>query len=138
MTEVSINWLAILYAVIASMVIGAVWYGVFSAAWLKAVGKKKEDLKSGEMGGYVISVITALVTAYILTHFITYMAVAFPDLTGASLGASTAFWGWLGFVVPFATMATTWEGKSWNLFWLNMGHQLITLVVMGMILASMM
>lgn len=138
MLDVTINWLAILYAVIASMVIGAVWYGVFSAAWLKAVGKKKEDLKSGEMTGYVISTITALVTAYILTHFIAYSGAANPDYVGASLGASTAFWAWLGFVVPYATMATAWEGKSWNLFWLNMGHQLITLVVMGMIIASMM
>ncbi|MBI4032280.1 DUF1761 domain-containing protein [Candidatus Berkelbacteria bacterium] len=138
MMDVTINWMAILYSVIAAMVIGAVWYGVFSEAWLKAVGKKKEDLKEGQTMGYVISTITALVGAYILTHFIAYAGAANPESTGAMLGATTAFWGWLGFVVPYALMATAWEGRSWNLFWLNMGHQLLTLVVMGMILASMM
>src|SRR3989338_7081666 len=112
MLEVTINWLAILYAVIASMVIGAVWYGVFSAAWLQAVGKKKEDLKDGQTMGYVMSTVTALVTAYILTHFIAYSGAANPDSTGWMLGATTAFWAWLGFVVPFSAMATSWEGRS--------------------------
>ncbi|MBI4022651.1 DUF1761 domain-containing protein [Candidatus Berkelbacteria bacterium] len=138
MTEVTINWLAILYAVIAAMVIGMVWYGVLAEPWLKAVGKKKDDLKDGQTTGYVLSVITALVTAYILTHFVTYMGVAFPDMTGSSLGASTAFWAWLGFVAPISAMNTAWEGRSWHLWLINNGNHLVTLLAMGMIIASMM
>lgn len=138
MTEVTINWLAILYAVIASMVIGMIWYGVFATPWMKAIGKKKEDLQGGQTTGYVISIITAALMAYVLTHWVTYMGVAFPDMTGATLGASTAFWGWLGFVAPLSAMNTAWEGRSWNLWLINNGNHLVTLVVMGMIIAVMM
>ena len=138
MYPVEINWLAILYSVIASMVIGMAWYGLLAKPWAAAVGKKDEELKSGATTGYVISVVTAFVTAYIFTHWITYSAVANPDYVGYSLGATSAFWAWLGFVAPITAMNTAWEKRSWNLWLINNGNYLVTLLVMGIIIAKMM
>lgn len=129
MPPVSINLLAVLVAAIVSMIIGAIWYGVFSEQWLAAVGKKKEDLSKSNTG-YMISSLTALVTAYVLAHF-----VDFAEATSVAEGAATGFWVWLGFIATFSAMSTAWEEKSWNLWLLNNGHQLVTLVVSGIILA---
>ncbi len=137
MTVVTIDWLAILYSVIASIVIGMAWYSLLAGPWLAAVGKKKEDLKDGQTQGYVLSVVSTLVIAYIMTHWVTYMSVALPDVTGVALGAQTAFWGWLGFVAPLSAMNTAWEGRSWTLWLINNGNYLLTLVVVGMIIAVM-
>lgn len=137
MTEVAINWLAILYSVLASMVIGMAWYGAFATPWMKGVGKKKEDLQSGSNAGYAISVVTALVTAYVFTHWITYAGLAYPDYSPLMLGATSGFWAWLAFIGPITAMNTAWEGRSWNLWLINNGNHLLTLLVMGMIIASM-
>lgn len=138
MLEITINWMAILYSVIAAMVIGMAWYGAFATPWMKAVGKKKEDLEGGQTVGYVMSVLTAAVMAYILTHWIAYAGVANPDITGWQLGTTSAFWGWLGFVAPLSAMNTAWEGRSWNLWLINNGNHLVTLLAMGAIIGSMM
>jgi len=137
MADVTINWLAILYAVIAAMVVGAAWYGIFAKPWMKAIGKKKEELQSSQTTGYVLSIVSALVTAYVMTHMVASGAT-FYGLEGAALGATTGFWIWLGFLAPFSAMSTAWENRSWNLWIINNGNYLLTLVVVGMILAVMM
>src|SRR3990167_4021979 len=131
MIEVTINWLAILYSVIASMVIGMVWYGVLAGPWMKAIGKTKDDLKSDQMTGYIVSVVTAALMAYVLTHMIT-QANMFYGLSGASSGAQVGWWIWLGFVAPITAMNTAWEGRSWTLWLINNGNHLLTLLVIGM------
>lgn len=139
MTVVTINWIAILYSVIASMVIGMAWFGIFAGLWAEAQGKKKEDFKQGSQTvGYVLSVVSALVMAYILSHFIAYDGIANPSSTGMMLGVTTAFWAWLGFVAPLSAMNTAWEGRSWTLWAIDNGNYLVTLLVMGAILAGMM
>lgn len=126
---VHINVIGILLAVIAGMVIGAVWYGIFSAQWIKAMGKKKADIK-GTIGSYILQTVYALITAYILTHFI--------DYTGARTlvaGAETGFWLWFGFVATTSAGTNLWENKNWNLWLINNGNYLLTLMAMGAILA---
>lgn len=133
---VEVNWVAILLAALASMVIGAIWYGVFSKTWLKAMGKKKEDLKGSGLG-YLWTALAAIVTADVLAHFIVFSRLYFPEMSDVSLGASTAFWAWLGFVFTYMIMTNVWEHKSWMLVWLSAGNQLLSLVAMGLILATM-
>lgn len=45
------------------------------------------------------------------------------------------FWNWLGFVAPVTLGGVLWEGKPWKLWGLNNGYQLLSLLVMGVILA---
>lgn len=138
MTEVTVNWLAILYAVIASIIIGMAWYGMFATPWMNAVGKKKDELQSGQNVGYVVSVITAFITAYVFTHWIAYAGMAYPDYSPMMLGATSGFWAWLAFIGPITAMNTAWEKRSWTLWLINNGNHLLTLIVVGMVIASMM
>jgi hypothetical protein len=41
----NVNYLAVLVAAVAAWILGAVWYGTFSKAWIAAQGKTMESLK---------------------------------------------------------------------------------------------
>ncbi|HVE75608.1 MAG TPA: DUF1761 domain-containing protein, partial [Actinomycetota bacterium] len=63
MPSVDVNWLAVLVATVAAMVLGFLWYGpVFGRIWLAGMGKTQEQM-SGNNLAIPISALTALVTA---------------------------------------------------------------------------
>ena len=130
---VVLNYWAIIVSVIASMVIGFLWYGpLFAKAWMKEIGKTEAELKSGNMGMmYGLTAVGALVEAYVLAHFVGYTMS-----NTLALGAQTGFWIWLGFVLPVFLGLMIFEGRSMRLFWINVGYHGVVLVVMGVILAG--
>jgi hypothetical protein len=133
MSDVSLNFVAILVATIAGMGIGALWYSpvLLGNQWMKAMGKNKEELGKGANTAYMWSGLGTLLLAYILAHFVDYAGA-----TSAMLGALTGFWAWLGFVVPTGLNTVVYEGRSKNIYWINMGYHLVEFVVMGAILAA--
>jgi len=78
---------------------------------------------------YTITFIFELVTAYVLAHFISILAIE-----GVSAASSLVFWAWLGFIVPVMIGSMLWEKKSFKLFVLNATSRLISLFVMGIML----
>ncbi len=53
-------------------------------------------------------------------------------------GAAIAFSMWFGVVMPVQATATIFSlDKKWKLFAINTGHQLVSLLLMGIILASL-
>lgn len=96
--------------------------------------KKMEEMKSKSMNQmYAMAMGGALVMAYVMAHFVDY-----TGSTSAAMGMQTGFWAWLGFVAPVMLGTVLWEGRPWKLFWLQSGYYLVTLMVMGAILASWM
>lgn len=141
MTTVDINYWAVLVAAIASMVIGFLWYGVlFGKIWTRMMGwdpndtARMEAMKKEANKGYTLQFIGSLVMAYVLAHALVF-ASAYSNTTGFNAGLMVGFWNWLGFIAPVTLGSVLWEGKSWNLWVLNNGHNLLSLVVMGVILA---
>ncbi len=135
MPEAIINYVAVIVAAIVSMGIGFLWYGpLFGKAWIKLSGMSMKDMekkkKKGMTKTYVIAFIGTLVMAYVLAHFVDYVGA-----TTLSAGAELGSWLWIGFFAPTLLGIVLWEGKSWKLYLLNVGHYLVTLVVMGAILA---
>jgi hypothetical protein len=70
----------------------------------------------------------------VLAHSLVY-ASAYMKVTGVSAGLMAGFWNWLGFIAPVTLGVVLWEGKSWKLWFLQGGHYLVSLLVMGVILA---
>src|SRR5689334_19616362 len=107
MDSSSINYVAILVAGIAAMVVGAVWYSpmLFAKAWMKALGRDMDKMLKEDMAkmrkdaapGYLVTFITTLVISYVMSLFIVTAANA-SGMHGATFGASIGFWTWLGFV----------------------------------------
>lgn len=139
MKPVPINYLAVVAAAIASMVIGFVWYGpLFGKTWMNLSGitpEKMDPAKAPGMGKtYVLALVGSLVMSYVLAHSLVF-AAAYYGMNGVSAGLMSGFWTWLGFIAPVTLAAVLWEGKPWKLWVLTNGYYLVTLLVMGTILS---
>lgn len=126
------NILAIVLASIISMGLGFLWYSpmLFGNQWIKLMGYTKESMEKAkkEMGkAYAISFVGALVMAYVLSKFVTGSVLMDGILTG--------FWMWLGFVAPVQMTEVLFGGKKWNLYYINTGYQLASLLAMSAVLA---
>lgn len=135
---VEVNYLAVLLAAVAAMVVGFVWYGpmLFAKQWMKLAGHTKESLEKekANMGKtYTISFVLALVSAYVLSHVMTFSESFFgyPSLVA---GVTSAFWMWLGFVMPVQATDVLFGSKKLALFGINTGYQLVSLLAMGVVL----
>lgn len=132
------SFVAVLIAGVLSMVVGFVWYspGVLGKPWMKLMGYTEASLKKkqAEMGKwYAVSFVLALLTAYILSHVMTF-AENFYGYARLSTGITSAIWMWLGFVMPVQMTEVIFGGKSLKLLGINTGYQLVSLLVMGVVL----
>ena len=125
MASSPVFWIGVVVATIASMVIGAIWYGAFGNYWMSLIGKSREQLQNSPMM-YVIMVIGSVATALVLALLV--------GLTGSQSVEGGIVIGLLvaiGFVATSEAANYLFEDRSSRLFGLNMGFHLIKLVVMG-------
>jgi hypothetical protein len=100
---------------------------------MKMVGitpKSMKKMKLTPAKAMTIGFIAALVTAYVISHFVDLLSV-----TTFGGGAQFAFWAWLGLVAPVQLGVWLWEGREFKLFVMNTAHTLVSLIVMSGILA---
>jgi hypothetical protein len=125
-----LNWLAILAAGFASFALGGIWYGpLLGTAWMKAIGKTADQLQPSPMP-YVISAVTALLTAIVMAALIATLGIAGPA-EGALLGLIVG----VGFIATSMASDYAFCGWSLNLFAIQSGYRVIYSIVMGVILA---
>lgn len=133
----SVNYLALVVAGIASMVIGFLWYGnmLFGKAWMRYSGVSEGDMKKANKNMpilYGTMYVASLVMAYVLAVFISYAGA--KDLVS---GAMVGFWAGLGFIATTKLTEVLFDRKPMNLYYINVGYHVVTLVVMGAIIAQM-
>ena len=136
--EVAVNWLPIVIAMVASLLIGFAWYGpLFGQVWMRESGITMPEKPPSMTKPIILSLIGALFMGYVLTHSLVF-GNSYLSMSGVSSGLMGAFWNWLGFVVPVMLSFVAWEGKSWKLFAIQAGYWLVLLLVSGAIIAGMM
>jgi len=135
----SLNWLAILVAAIATMVVGFLWYSplLFAKPWMREMGYDPSDkAKTQEMqksagpayaGSFVASLISAFTLALILHGL---------NAQGLDFGLMVSFHVWLGFVATVQFTSALFMKQSMRLFAINTGYQLVCYLVMGAILTA--
>lgn len=64
-----------------------------------------------------------------------FMKVVYHDLSNLTVGLTSAFWLWLGYIFTFGITGVVFEKQSWKLFMVNMGYQFVGLMIVGGILA---
>jgi hypothetical protein len=130
MPVADINYAAVLVAGLLSIVVGMVWYGpLFAKVWMKEVGLKEKDARSPG-AGYAIAMVSSLVQAYVLAHFV--------DYTGATTwvdGAVTGLWIWAGFVASAFAVNYTFAKRSLRLWQIDTGYFSALLVAQAVLLA---
>jgi hypothetical protein len=142
MEELSINYTAILVAVVANFFLGFIWYTpLFGNAWAKEMGFDTTVKPSGgEMAkGMVFMVIGNFLMAYVFAHNIAAWGFVpgIEELGDIGNIMNSAIFTWLGFYLPVDIGVVTWERKSWKLFWINTGYHLVMLLVAAAILVYM-
>ena len=138
-TAVPLNYLAVFVAAASSMVLGFLWYGpVFGKPWMALMGFTKESMDAAKAKGmaksYAIMAIGSIFMSFVLAHAFVF-ASTYMQVTGVSAGLQTGFWNWLGFIAPVVVGDQLWGGKSWKLFPITAGYYLVSLCMMGVILA---
>jgi hypothetical protein len=137
--NVDVNYLAVLLAAVAFMVVGFLWYGpLFGKRWAKLKGFTEESMKKGQKEmpkWYIVSFVLGLITAYVLSH-VMFLSQNFFHYSEQMSGLTSAFWMWLGFVMPVQATATIFsEKRRWEVFGIDTGYQLVGLLVMGLVLS---
>ncbi len=139
------DWLAVVLATIASMAIGFVWFGpAFGKKWAKEMDMEDAE---GNMGlALGLHALGSFVMAFVLWHSI---VVWMPEEWAAHFNAGAtnsnpamyalmgAGFVWAGFFVPMQLGRVAWEGRTWTLFAINAGHDLVRLLVMAFLIAFM-
>lgn len=90
-----INYLAVVVAAIAAMVLGFVWYGpLFGKPWMQLMGFTKDTIDQmkgkGMTKNYVLMMVGALVMAYVLAHALEF-ASDYTQTFGVTAGVMVGF-----------------------------------------------
>ncbi len=136
--EIVVDYVAVLLAGIASMVVGFLWYSpsFFGKPWMALMGYTTKSLEAAkkEMGKiYALSFVASLLMAYVLSHVMT-LSMNFFEYEALSTGLMSAFWMWLGFIAPVQLTDVLYGKKNLKLYAINTGYQLASLLTMGAVL----
>ena len=139
----TVNYVAILLAAISTMIVGSVWYspktpmGKNWMNWNKFNPKDADKMTAKDMilpiGG---TFITSLLLAYMIAHV---SNMSNQVLGGSQLqsGLTTGFFMWLGITVAAIFSHQIFEGKPLKLISLNLSHDLVKLMIIGLIIGLM-
>jgi hypothetical protein len=127
-----INWLAVLVAAVIRMAVGFAWYSppLFLKPWQAVTGVTPESMRAGLGKAMVVDVIASLIMSFALANIIVGAGI-----TDWLNGALTGFWVWLGFMATLMVSLWGYENRSLKLIAINLGNNLIALVLMGALLA---
>lgn len=135
--DVDINYWAVLLAAISSMVVGSIWYmpSVFGGLWMKYTKVKMNRSDSGAKMAwmYGTTFVASLITAYVIAH-ISFIGNQFFHDSFLASSLQAAFWLWLGFTATRMYVHDVFEGRRKKLTLLNVTHELVTVLVMGLII----
>jgi len=129
-----VNWVAVIVAAVAGIVIGFIWYAppVFGRRWARASGIELPQPGQVQPMTYVGAIVAALLTAYVLAVLSEAMGVA-TLADGALVGVVV----WLGFVATYLASGVFFERRSTEWWVLNAGQAVVSLAVMGAIIGSL-
>jgi hypothetical protein len=134
MRELHLHFLPILVAAVAKMALGSVWYSnaLFFQPWIRMSGNSEQQVRQGLSKALAVDYIGSVLMALALAHVI-HWGEAEPN--NVVVGLFAAFLCWLGFVAVTSINIVTYEHKPLKLYLLNNGYQLVSMLIMGVILA---
>ncbi len=121
----------VLLGALASLLFGWFWYSgkAFGPIWMKEMGMAKPDISGGALKKMMIKMLACGFGAELLKSFcLLFLSVG--------LGINQfflAFVLWLGFMVPILLNTVIYEKRSWKLFMIHGGYQLLSLFVIDLV-----
>lgn len=136
--DVQVNFLAVVLAMLSSMVVGSIWYarGVFGNMWIKLAKVDMSGERRDVWKPILTTAVVSLITAYVLAH-VAYLSNQFFKNSFLQDTVATALWLWLGFTAARFVTHDAFEGRPAKLTVLNCAHELVTLLLMGLIIGAL-
>jgi len=136
--DVHVNYVAVVLAMVSSMVVGSIWYArsVFGSTWIKLAKIDMKKDRGSVFKPIAVTLVVSLITAYVLAH-VTYLSNQFFHHSFLQDALSTAFWVWLGFTAARFVTHDAFEGRPAKLTLLNCAHEFVTIMLMGLIIGLM-
>lgn len=133
--NVQVNYLAVVLAMVSSMVVGMIWYAkpVFGTKWAKLVNLDDKKMQKGAAKAIGITVVVSLVTAYVLAH-VAFLSHNFFGNSFLVDSIMTAFWLWAGLTAARFITHDAFEQRPMELTLMNITHELVTLLTMGLVI----
>jgi len=133
-------YLAILVAAVVAWLAGAVWYMGFGNTWMAALGTTPEEMAAARKQPraflpFLYAFVAELVMAWVLAGLLLHLAPAIP--VTVKNGAVSGAFCWIGFVIPSMLVNNSFARRDWRLLWIDGGHWLLVLLLMGAILGAM-
>lgn len=131
MLSFDMNWIAFLVALVVTQALGFLWYGnaMFAKPWMKAIGKTAKQLQAkASPTDYVYTIVGAAIMLFVLANVLAWVGA--EDIVSAAMVAVIM---WVGFVAPGAAMNSVFEGRPWNLYFINNGYHLVNMVIAAVI-----
>ncbi|GEK87885.1 DUF1761 domain-containing protein [Microbacterium aerolatum] len=130
-----INYWAVLLAMLSSMIVGSIWYTpkVFGTRWARLANVDMTGSARSAVWPIVTTVLVSFITAWVLAGA---SAIAWHFYEGSFFVGTivTAVLLWAGFTAARFITHDGFEGRPTALTTMNIGHELVTLVVMAVII----
>lgn len=127
-----VNWLAIIAATVASFIVGGLWYSplLFAKSWQKEAGLTDEQISGANMvrtfaGAFFLMFLAAMVFAMFLGPD---PSLGFGSAAGLAAGL---FW-----VATSLGVNYLFEQRSFRLWLINGGYNVVTFTVIGAVLGG--
>jgi hypothetical protein len=131
----AINYLAVLAALVASMVIGFVFYhpAVMGRTWMRLVGHTDESVRGGSPLVYPVVIVASFLTAWALAGA-TYLAYEFYRGSFLVAAVVTGWILWLTFTVARMLVHDIFDTRSLKITALSALNEFITITAMALII----
>lgn len=133
--EVQINYIAVILAMLSSLVVGSIWYAqaVFGKEWAKLAKVKIKTDTAGMLKPIAVTVVVSLITAFVLAHM-AYISNQFFENSFMQDTLMASLWLWVGFTAARFITHDVFEGRPEKLTILNLGNEFVTIMLMGLII----
>jgi hypothetical protein len=132
----SINYLAILVAALSAFAIGSVWYSplMFSKAWQNALGLSDKDIKEANM--LVIFGTSFLLMLVMAIGLSVLLNALNPNGLNWLSGLKNGLYVGLFFIATSYGVNILYQRKSFKLWLIDSGYQVLLLGIMGLIIGA--
>jgi hypothetical protein len=134
MPAITMNWWAIIVAAVAYVALGAIWYSppIFGNAWMKGIGKTKEQLAAGFSPlSYVWALGYSFLAAYGIARIL-FWAQRGTVWDGIVIGLMAG----ICFALTTLGINDTFERRPCNLTIINVLYYIVGFVIIGIIVGA--
>lgn len=135
--NIEINWLAVIVAVVASMVLAKTWFTprTFGNPWRSYTGITPADSKKAGKKPIILTLFANIVTVIVMAASID-IAFTFFENSSVWLALLIGFVAWLAFSASTLATHNAFEQKPQKLTLINNGYQLALFLIISAIIGG--